>query len=50
MNRTDEIEIDNKVPGCSLGLKGSKCVEELELCDIQVSMRSRAKVYAVCGV
>ncbi len=46
----DEIEIDNKAPGCSLSLEGSKCVEELELCDIQVSMRSRAKVYAVCGV
>jgi len=34
LNRTDEIEIDNKVPSCLLSLEGSRCVEELELCDI----------------
>jgi hypothetical protein len=45
-NRTDEIEIDNNAPCYSLCLEGSRCVEELELCDIRVSMRSGARVYA----
>jgi len=33
-NGTDEIEIDNKTPCYSLGLKRSRCMEELELCDM----------------
>ena len=29
--RADEIEVDNDPPGCSLGLEGRGCVQELEL-------------------